>query len=337
MNQLTTAIIGFGLSGRYLQAPFMVANPNYRLKTIVTSQNISEVFPNVYSTKNIEDVLNDSEIELVSIASPNETHFELAKRCLLAGKHVLIEKPMTATLAEAEELIELTKKQGKILTVFQNRRFDGDFMTIQQILQDNLLGEILNVEMRYDRWKPILNPKKWKETVGPASGILYDLGSHIIDQTLALFGKPQSVWGETFTQRANSDIDDAFDIRLDYGKMKVKLSASLMVKEDTPRYMIHGTKGSFVKYGVDVQEDQSKAGLTPKSAEWGHESATNWGVLNTEINGLDFKGKIQTQAGNWGILFQNIYETIKKNNDLLIKTELILEQIRIIEQVKARH
>lgn len=337
MQKLTTAIIGFGLSGRYLQAPFMVANPNYRLKTIVTSQDVSAIFPSVKSTKNIDDILNDPEIDLVSIASPNETHFELAKRCLLANKHILVEKPMTATSAQAEELIDLAKKQGKILTVFQNRRFDGDFMTIQKILNENLLGEILNVEIRYDRWKPMLNPKKWKETVSPASGILYDLGSHIIDQTLVLFGKPNSVWGETFTQRANSEIDDAFDVKLNYGKLKVKLSASLMVREDTPRYMIHGTKGSFVKYGVDVQEDQSKAGLTPLSSEWGREPNENWGILNTEINGISFKGKVETEAGNWGILFQNIFEAITQNKELLVKPEQVLEQIKIIEQVHKQH
>jgi scyllo-inositol 2-dehydrogenase (NADP+) len=334
MKQLTTAIIGFGLSGRYLQAPFMLANPNYRLKTIVTSQDVSAIFPSVSSTKNVEEVLNDPEIELVSICTPSLTHFELAKAALLAGKHVLLEKPMTATSAEAEELIALAKKQKKVLTIFQNRRFDADFMTVQKILKENLLGEILNVEMRYDRWKPILNPKPWKEAVAPANGILYDLGAHIIDQTLVLFGKPNAVWGEVFTQRAGSAIDDAFDIRLDYGKLKVKLSASLMVREETPRYVIHGTKGSFVKYGVDVQEDQSKAGLTPKSPEWGIEPKENWGILNTEFNGIPFKGKVESESGNWGILFQNIFETITQNKELLVKPELVLEQIKIIEQVK---
>ncbi|MCU0326137.1 MAG: Gfo/Idh/MocA family oxidoreductase [Spirosomaceae bacterium] len=333
MKKLTTAIVGFGLSGRYLQAPFMLANPNYHLKCIVTSQDVSAIYEGVQSAKSIDDVLNDPEIELVSIASPSETHYELAKKVLLANKHVLVEKPFTATAAEAEELIELAKKQGKIISVFQNRRFDADFRTIQKILDNNLLGEILNVEIRYDRWKPILNPKKWKEVVAPANGILYDLGAHIIDQTLVLFGKPDSVWGQTFTQREGSEIDDAFDIRLDYGKLKVKLCSSLLVREETPRYTIHGSKGSFVKFGVDVQEDQSKAGLTPSHADWGKESPDNWGLLNTEINGLPFRGKVESEVGNWGILFQNLYEAITQGKELIIKPEEVLEQIRIIEQV----
>lgn len=311
----------------------MLANPNYRLKSIVTSQDVSSIYAGVQSVKSIDDVLNDPEIELVSIASPSETHFEYAKKALLAGKHVLVEKPFTATAAEAAELVDLAPKQGKILSIFQNRRFDADFRTIQKILDNNLLGEILNVEIRYDRWKPILNPKRWKEVIAPANGILYDLGAHIIDQTLVLFGKPDSVWGQTFTQREGSEIDDAFDIRLDYGKLKVKLCSSLLVREETPRYTIHGTKGSFVKFGVDVQEDQSKAGLTPSHAEWGKEPEANWGLLNTEINGLPFRGKVESEVGNWGILFQNLYEAIMQGKELIIKPEQVLEQIRIIEQV----
>ena len=334
MRSITTAIIGFGLSGRYLQAPFLVSNPRFKLKSIVSSQDVAAVYPGVAAVGTIAEVLNDETIELVSIASPNETHFDLAKACLSAGKHVLVEKPFTATVAEAEELIALAKKQGKVLSVFQNRRFDGDFKTVQKLIQSGILGEILNVEMRYDRWKPILNPKKWKEVIAPGNGIIYDLGAHIIDQTLVLFGKPTSVWGETFTQRANSTIDDAFDIRLDYGHLKVKLSASLLVREETPRYTIHGTKGSFVKYGVDVQEDQSKAGLTPASANWGHENAEMWGTLNAEINGLPMKGKIETQAGNWGELFNDLYRTIVDGKAPNIKLDEVVEQIKIIEAVK---
>jgi scyllo-inositol 2-dehydrogenase (NADP+) len=332
---LNVAIIGFGLSGRYLQAPFFEANPNFNLKTIVSnSQNPQAIFPNVKVAKSLDEVLADDSIDLVSICSPNATHFEYAKRTLLAGKNVLVEKPFTATVEEAEALIELSKKQGKILSVFQNRRFDSDFMTVQKVIEGGFLGEILNFEIHFNRYKPVLNPKKWKETVAPGSGIIYDFGAHIIDQAVVLFGVPKNVWGQTFTQREHSEIDDAFDIRLDYGDLKVTLKASLLVREDSPRYIIHGTKGSFIKHGIDVQEDHLKAGILPNYEGFGIESASNSGILNTEFNGITFRGTVETMKGNWALLFQNLHDAIVDSKELFIKPEEVLEQIRIIEQVK---
>lgn len=331
---LNVAIIGFGLSGRYLQAPFIVANPNYCLKTIVTSNSlVKEIYPNVTQQSTLEEVLADDTIDLVSIASPNATHFEYAKRTLLAGKHVLVEKPIASTAAEVEELIELAKKQGKVLAVFQNRRFDSDFMTVQKVLKNDFLGELVSFEAHFDRHKPALNPKKWKEEIAPASGLIYDLGPHLIDQVVALFGEPKQVWGQTYCEREGSQIDDAFDIFLDYGRLKVRLKASLLVREEGPRYMLHGTKGSFVKYGIDVQEDHLKAGMQPKDAGFGVEPRKQWGILNTEIGGCHIDGRIETETGNWGILFQNLFEAITENQPLLISLEEVLIQMRIIELV----
>lgn len=333
---LNVALVGFGLSGRYLQAPFFLTNPNFNLKTIVSaSQNPQAVYPSVQVARSLDEVLADSEIDLVSIASPNDTHYGHARQCLLAGKNVLVEKPFTATVAEAEDLISLAKQQSKVISIFQNRRFDSDFMTVKKVVENKLLGDLLAFEIHFDRHKPILNPKKWKETAGPGSGIIYDLGSHIIDQIIVLFGKPNAVSGETFTQREGSDIDDAFDIRLDYGKLKVTLKSSLLVREEGPRYILHGTKGSFVKYGLDVQEDHLKAGLMPRMAGFGVESTEKWGILNTEINGQNFRGTVETEVGNWDFLFQNLYEAIVEGKELLIKPEQIIEQIKIIEAVKA--
>lgn len=332
---LNVAIIGFGLSGRYLQAPFFEVNPNFNLKTIVSnSQNPQSFFPNVSVARSLEEVLADDSIDLVSICSPSATHFDYAKRTLLAGKNVLVEKPFTATAEEAEELIALSKKQGKILTVFQNRRFDSDFMTVQKVIEGGFLGEIVNFEIHFNRFKPVLNPKKWKEVVAPANGIIYDLGSHIIDQVITLFGVPQSVWGQTFTQREQSEIDDAFDIRMDYGKLKITLKSSLLVREDSPRYIVYGTKGSFVKYGIDVQEDHLKAGMLPTDTYFGVEPTINSGILNTEFNGLAFRGNVETLQGNWALLFQNLHDVIVDGNELFIKPEEVLEQIKIIERVK---
>ncbi len=332
---LNVALIGFGLSGRYLQAPFYEANPNFNLKTIVSnSQNPKACFPTVEVMKSLEEVLADDSIDLVSICSPNDTHYDFAKKCLLANKHVLVEKPFTATVSQAEELIQLAKKQGKVTSIFQNRRFDSDFMTVQKIINEGFIGEVLSCEILFNRYKPVLNAKKWKEVMTPANGILYDLGAHIIDQSIVLFGIPQSVWGETFSQREGSEIDDAFDVRLDYGKLKVTLKSSLMVREEGPRYFLHGTKGSFVKYGIDVQEDHLKAGILPNMDGFGIEPSTNQGILNSDVNGLHFRGTIETLKGDWGILFQNLYEAITGKAELLVKPEEVLEQIKIMEQIK---
>jgi scyllo-inositol 2-dehydrogenase (NADP+) len=324
---LNVAIVGFGLSGRYLQAPFFLANPNFNLQTIATSQDVALVYPSVKTAKDLDEILADKTIDLVSIASPNATHFEYAKKTLLAGKHVLVEKPFTATAAEAEELIALAKKQEKVIAIFQNRRFDSDFMTVKKLIESKVLGEILTFEINFERFKPALNPKKWKEVVGLASGIIYDLGSHIIDQVICLFGYPKVYSGKVYTEREGSQIDDAFHINLDYGTMQVVLRSSLLVEKEGPRYHIKGTKSSFTKFGIDVQEDHLKAGLMPKMPGFGVEPIENQGVL-------DSKTSIETEVGNWDFLFQNLYESIAENKELLIKPEEVLEQIRIIEKVR---
>jgi scyllo-inositol 2-dehydrogenase (NADP+) len=332
---LTVAIVGFGLSGRYLQAPFFLTNPNFRLKTIVSNnQNPTAVYPSVQKATSLDAVLADKDIDLVSISSPNNTHFDYAQRCLLAGKHILVEKPFTATAKQAETLIALAKKRKKHVFVFQNRRFDSDFLTVKHIVDNHLLGELISFEAHFNRFKPLLNPKKWKEIADPSNGILYDLGAHITDQVVALFGRPLSISGETFTQREHSEVDDAFDIRLDYGRLKVTLKSSLLVREDSPRYILQGTKGSFIKHGVDIQEDQLKAGLMPTAPNFGAEPVENQGLINAEINGLGIRGKVDTMVGAWHLLFQNIHDVIVLDKEPLIKMSEVLEQIKILEKVK---
>lgn len=334
MNKINVALIGFGLSGRYLQAPFFETDPAFCLKKILTTnQQVGEIFPAATQITALSEAIEDASIDLVSICTPSATHYDYARQCLLAGKHVLVEKPFTATSAEATLLIELAQEQQKHLFVFQNRRFDSDFLTVRRVIENGWLGDLLRFEAHYDRFKPVLNPKKWKETPAPANGILYDLGAHIIDQSIALFGAPHAVWGETYIQRENSEIEDAFDIRLDYGKLKVHLSSSLMVREPLPRYVLHGTKGSFVKYGIDVQEDHLKAGLMPGSPGFGVETAEYCGILNTELNGLVVRGPVETLPGNWQALFQNIAAVLMHNTPPAIQMTEILTQMQVIEQV----
>ena len=335
-KKLNVGLIGFGLSGRYLIAPFLMVNPHFNLKTVVqqSASTASELYPSVKSEKNLDALLADTDIDLIIVSSPNPTHFDYARRSLLAGKHVLIEKPMAATAAEAQILMDFAEKKGKVLSVYQNRRFDGDFQTVQKVIKSGMLGDVLNYEARFDRWAPNANPKKWKEVVSPSTGVLYDLGAHILDQALVLFGVPKSYSGQVMTQRENTVIDDAFDVRLDYGKMQVSLKASLLVREPTPRYRINGTHGSFVKYGIDPQEDMLKAGMTPDMKGFGEDSPAFYGHLNTDYKGLHIQGTVETMAGNFGLLFQNLYDAIVEGKELSVKPELIVEQIKIMEAVK---
>ncbi|NBA87683.1 Gfo/Idh/MocA family oxidoreductase [Emticicia sp. CRIBPO] len=334
---INVGLVGFGLSGRFLQAPFFMSNRNFVLKSLVTSQEIPKyIFPDTKKAESLDELINDPEIHLISIASPNPTHYEYAKKCLLAGKHILLEKPMTSTAAEARDLIEIAKSKGLVMCVFQNRRFDGDFMTVKKVIESGVLGEILSYEAHFDRFKPILNPKKWKETVAPGSGVLYDLGSHLIDQAIYLFGKPEGAEGEVFIERAGSEIDDAFDLRLNYKNLRVTLKSSLMIKEQVPKYVVNGTKGSFIKYGLDVQEDQLKAGMTPDQEGFGKEESQFDGHLRTEIGGLEYYGRVETIAGEWNQLYDNLAFVIYGKNELIIQPEQILTQIEVIEQIKSK-
>ena len=332
---INVGLIGFGLSGRYLQAPFFQTNPNFNLKSIVTSQELPKhLFPNTHRADSYEQLIEDESIHLVSICSPSNTHYNYAKKCLEAGKNILIEKPITAHKFEAEELFRLASELNLKIYVFQNRRFDSDFMTLKSVIESGVLGEIISYEAHFDRYKPILNTKKWKEAVAPANGILYDLGSHLIDQSIYLFGKPEKIYGEVFTQRAGSEIDDAFDIILSYSKLRVTLKSSLMVKDQGPKYVVNGTLGTYTKYGLDVQEDHLVSGLWPDQQGFGFENRELDGTLKTNINGMEMYGKVETKAGNWGLLFEDLASVILKGTEPIVKPDQIIEQIRIIEHIK---
>ena len=335
-SPITVGLVGFGLSGRYLQAPFYRAHPGFRVARVVTSRRdeLQQEFPDLEPTKDLDTVLADDAINLVSIATPNATHYDFAKAALEAGKHVLVDKPACATAAQLRELRDLAGKKNLRLFVFQNRRWDSDFLTVRDVVGGGALGELVNYEARYDRWKPEPNAKPWKEKPGAAAGMLYDLGAHIIDQAIVLFGRPNDIAGATWTQRENSSIPDAFDIQLTYGgPMRVHLSCSLLVREPTPRYTLHGTRGSFVKYGIDVQEDQLKAGILPAHDHFGEDPAEQHGLLHTETSGLTVRGPVQTRTGHWMGLFDNMHRVITGNAVPAVPLDDVILQLEIIESI----
>jgi predicted dehydrogenase len=225
------------------------------------------------------------------------THYEYAKQVLLAGKHALVEKAFTTTVAQAQELAAIAKEKGLKLAVFQNRRWDSDFKTVQKIISDNVLGEIVEAEFHFDRYNPILSPKQHKESANSGAGILKDLGPHLIDQALCLFGLPQSVFADIRITREHSLVDDYIDVLLYYSNFRVRLKAGFFVREAIPAYVIHGKKGSFLKLRGDVQEDELKAGNKPNLETWGTESIEKRGLLHTEINGEIIQEIISTLQG----------------------------------------
>ncbi len=336
MRTLQVGLIGYGLSGRYLQAPFFAAHAGFRIAKVMTSRaaELRVNFPEFSPVARAEDIFADPAIDLVAIATPNDTHYALARAALMAKKHVLVDKPACTSVAELQELKDLAAAHSCHLFVFQNRRWDSDFLTVRDILKRGQLGRLVAYEARYDRWKPAPNAKAWKETPGPGAGMLYDLGAHLIDQAIACFGPPLGAAGRTWTQRAHSVIPDAFDVHLEYDGFVADLSCSLLVREPTPRYRLHGDRGAFVKYGLDVQEDQLKEGMVPGDHLFGQEPAEQSGLLHTEDeNGEVLREPYPTLTGNWMGLFDNMYQVITSGADPAVPLRDIITQLEIIEAV----
>jgi scyllo-inositol 2-dehydrogenase (NADP+) len=279
MPPITVGLIGYGGAGATFHAPVIRALPELRLKSIVSSRRQQiEKMPGVAAVSTVADLLADPEIQLVVLASPTATHFEIALECLHAGKHLVIDKPITVTVAQAEEVMDLAHRQGCALSVFQSRRWDGDFLTVKRLIAEGALGTVYSFEAHYDRFRPKVQVR-WRESPGEGAGILYDLGSHVIDQALHLFGMPRAITADAFPQRPGCETVDYFHLVLDYGRLRAILHASVLTVEPGPHFSVHGDCGSYLKYGMDPQENALKAGGGPNDAGWGGEPPEVWGEL----------------------------------------------------------
>jgi scyllo-inositol 2-dehydrogenase (NADP+) len=332
MKTIKAALLSYGMSGKVFHAPFLELHPGFELLgSWERSKKLIQVdYPNVKSYASIDEILA-SDVDLVVVNTPIDTHFEYAKRVLEAGKHAIVEKAFTTTVAEAQELAALAKEKGLKLAVFQNRRWDSDLKTVRQVLLDGALGEIVEAEFHFDRYNPLLSEKLHKETVNSGSGILKDLGPHLIDQALYLFGFPQAVYADIRTTRNNSLVDDWVDILLYYPDFRVRLKASFFVREPNPAYVIHGKKGSFLKPRGDVQEDNLKLLKKPNLDSWGTESLEKEGFLHTEIDGKTVHGKIPTLQGNYYAFFDGVYNSIINNTDEPVTAQDGARVMQIIE------
>ncbi|MEJ7644077.1 MAG: Gfo/Idh/MocA family oxidoreductase [Chryseolinea sp.] len=333
MNPITTALLSYGMSGEIFHAPLLEAHAGFRLSSVVERKSARSIqrYPKVRVLKSIDEILSDTTIELVIINTPNETHYDITTRVLESGKHAVVEKPFTVTSADADELIALSRKVGKVLTVFQNRRWDGDFLTVKSIIDAKLLGNIVEFELHYDRFRNYIETNTWKEVEAPGTGILYNLGSHMLDQVLMLFGMPIATDARLGMQRPGGKVDDFYDIRLQYESFNVIVKSSYLVREPGPRYTIHGTEGSFVKYGLDPQEQALKDGTIPGSSGWGVESREWWGKLNTTVQGVHVEGVVETLTGNYLSFYNALYHSIREGAAVAVRPEESRDVIRLIE------
>jgi len=332
-NPIRVGVVGYGMAAKVMHLPFLSIMPEYKIVSILERHRSDslEKYPHVKLVRTIDEMVADPDIDLVVITTPNDTHFPYAEKALRAGKDVALEKPFTNTSAEARQLIELSKQTNRILSVFHNRRYVADFLTMKKILKEKLLGDVVEYEGHFDRYRPELRPNSWREDNLPGSGILYDLGSHLIDQALYLFGIPKMITADIRMQRPNSRIDDYFDLALDYGHMKAILKSGMLVREPGPRYMINGTLGSFIKYGEDVQEAMLKEGKLPNTPDWGKDPEEQWGLLHTVIDGTVVREKYPSVQGSFGIYYSNLYKTIALGQPLQEKPEHGFNSIRMIE------
>jgi predicted dehydrogenase len=338
-NEISVGLIGYGMAARVFHAPIIESVPGLRLKKVVErhADDSRKRYPWVEVVRDHNILLRDDEVDLVVIATPNASHFDLARQSLLAGKHVVVEKPFATASGDAHQLITLAGSRDRIMSVHQNRRWDGDFQTVRRVLDGKLLGRLVEYEAHYDRFRNFPREGAWKEGEGPGSGILFDLGSHLIDQAQVLFGLPQMITADIRVQRDFARTADYFELILHYDNLKAILRAGMLVREPGPRFILHGTEGSFVKYGIDPQEEALKQGLTPSTPNWGEDHKDHWGTLNTQINGLHIQGRVETIAGNYQAFYRNIVDAINGRADLVVKPEEAMNTIRIIELAIQSH
>lgn len=336
-NIINTAIIGFGMAGSVFHSPIISSIDSFNLSKIYTTNKesikaIEKLYPYTKAVQNVKDIFADEAIELVVIASPNTHHFSLAKEAMLAGKHVVIDKPFTVTSDEADELIYIAQKHGRTMSVFQNRRWDSDFLTVKKVINSGLLGKLVECEIHMDRYRNFIKDRAWREEAIPGSGVLYDLGSHLIDQAVCLFGIPNAITADLRMQRQVAKNIDNFELVFHYNNLKVTLKSGMLVRAELPHFILLGEDGSFVKYGVDVQEEDLKAGCTPLTkANWGEEPERLHGTINTTSDGLDIKGKIKSENGDYRKYYMNIYEAITENALLTVTPEQARNTIKLIE------
>ncbi|MCD6347751.1 MAG: Gfo/Idh/MocA family oxidoreductase [Bacteroidales bacterium] len=314
-EKIISALCSFGMSGRVFHAPLISSHSGFELYSILErTRNLSKAtYPKVKTVQLFDELLNDPMVELIIVNVPDHLHFEFTETALLAGKHVIVEKPFTIDLPSAIKLRDLAREKNLHLFVFQNRRWDSDFLTIKKLLQSGRLGRIAEFEAHYDRFRPVPTPNTWKEDKNHGTGLLYNLGAHLIDQTLVLFGLPDAVYADLDTLRQHSNVTDYFTLILYYKDMRAILRSSYLVKEQVAKYIIHGDNGSFIKKGQDPQEERLNSGWKGDDPDIGAEPASSCGLLYQDDSTNNYPEEIKSLTGNYMQFYDEVYQTMRSN------------------------
>jgi scyllo-inositol 2-dehydrogenase (NADP+) len=327
-------LIGFGLAGQAFHAPVIRGVKGMELACILErhTDNARQRYPEVRIARTLDEMLSDKTIGLVVVATPNDSHFSYTKASLEAGRDVVVDKPLTPTMKEAEQLVGLAAERGRLLTVYQDRRWDGAFLTVKKLVADGALGQVAEYEARFDRFRLDAKPGAWREKADfPAAGVLWDLGPHLLDGALVLFGEPESVSATVLRQRTTATIDDAFDVHMQYPRLRASLKARIIAYAPGHHLLLHGTEGSFVKYGMDPQEEILRSPKCPDGldwgAEWGEDKKELWGTL-TRVN--EAPRKIKTERGDYRGFYANVRDAIEKKAPLDVTPDQALRTMRAL-------
>lgn len=330
---IRAGVIGFGFAGRIFHSAVMDAVPGLELATIVqrSGDTAAEAYPKVRIARSVEEMLRDETIRLVVIATPNRSHFSLAVQALEADRDVVIDKPFALTTAEASSLIEIARRKSRLLSAYQNRRWDGDFLTVKKLMEAGKLGRLVSFESHMDRWRPQPKLDVWRDHDVEGGGALYDLGSHLVDQALMLFGEPEAIFADSRIERDNALLDDAFDLRLYYPGLSVLLRSTCLACIPAPRFLLHGTQGSYRKLGLDPQEDALKRGENFSQPHWGEEPEANWGTLTADENGIVQCTPVPTMAGDYRRYYANVRDALLGTAPLSVTANQAWRTIRVLE------
>jgi predicted dehydrogenase len=326
-------LASYGMSGKVFHGPLLSAHANFKVAAVLERHREESrgMHPDSLLVRSFDELCRMDSLELIVVNTPDPAHFEYCKQALEAGKHVVVEKPFTQTAEEAKILTALAAARRRMLTVFHNRRWDSDFLTVQKIVQSEELGRLTEFEAHFDRFRPEVTTESWKESATSHTGTLYNLGSHLIDQSLVLFGNPRGVYADIRKMRDRARVDDSFELLLRYDSVRVSLKASYLVKEPGPKFIVHGTKGSFVKWGADPQEEALKAGVIPGGQGWGAEKEQDYGLLNTVDHGVESRRRVPSLHGNYLQFYDGVYEAVRNGHQPPVDPSGAGEVIRIIE------
>lgn len=337
MSKIKVGLIGFSIGGYVFHAPFIASNPDLELYKVTArkpeqQEMLASRYPSAIAVLSADNIINDPAVDIVVIATSNDVHYSLTKQALEAGKHVVVEKPFTNTSAEADELIGLANSKGLMLTVHHNARFHSDYKTVKAVLSSGRLGRLCSYEARFDRFRNFLREGAWREENLPGSGIHYDLGAHLIDQALQLFGRPDSVFADLRIQRDGAKTIDDFEYILSYPRLRVVLKGQMLAKEPTPRFALYGMNGAFVKWGVDPQENLLRQGARPENdPNWGVEPADIQGKFSLLEGGVDVEERVLSEIGSGQDFYKNIVATLRGEDKLNITAEQARDVIRVLE------